>query len=141
MTHPEVDRDCWFASGLRFACTACGDCCGGEPGYIWVTPEDVRRMAEVIGMDLESFHYEYVRRVGNRLTLTEARDGYCVMYKHGVGCRVYDVRPVQCRTYPWWSRTLANRQSWDDESKRCRGMNHGPLHDVEHINRNTWDNG
>ena len=29
----------WYADGLPFTCTQCGDCCTGDPGYVWVTDE------------------------------------------------------------------------------------------------------
>ncbi|MFW5798174.1 MAG: YkgJ family cysteine cluster protein [Planctomycetota bacterium] len=131
----------WYADGLHFRCTRCGDCCGGEPGYIWVTPDDVRRMAEAIGMDLQSFLCEHVREVAGRLSLKERPDGYCVMWEPGRGCRVYTVRPVQCSAYPWWTRILRSRDSWEAEGRRCPGINHGRRHDLDTIRRRLWDNG
>ena len=29
---------------------------------------------------------------------------------------IYDVRPVQCSTYPFWPSLLKNKQSWEEES-------------------------
>ncbi|MFM1805538.1 MAG: hypothetical protein RL136_2417, partial [Planctomycetota bacterium] len=29
----------WYAEGLRFECTQCGNCCSGGPGAVWFTPE------------------------------------------------------------------------------------------------------
>ena len=31
----------WYAEGLRFKCTECGQCCTGAPGYVWVNEEEV----------------------------------------------------------------------------------------------------
>ena len=26
----------WYADGLRFTCTQCGNCCTGQPGFVWI---------------------------------------------------------------------------------------------------------
>ena len=31
----------WYAAGLRFFCTQCGDCCSGAPGFVWVNEEEI----------------------------------------------------------------------------------------------------
>ena len=40
-------------------------------------------------------------------------------------CSVYSVRPLQCRTWPFWDGNLASRSNWDAAGKRCHGINHG----------------
>jgi len=40
----------WYAHGLHFECTRCGDCCRGAPGYVWVREEEVERIARFLGM-------------------------------------------------------------------------------------------
>ena len=42
-----------------------------------------------------------------------------------LGGRVYPVRPLQCRTYPFWPEVLASRQAWQREARRCEGINRG----------------
>ena len=39
----------WFKDGLRFTCTGCGDCCSGAPGFVWVSEEDIERLANHLG--------------------------------------------------------------------------------------------
>ena len=39
----------WYADGLRFACTQCGNCCTGEPGFVWVNDAEIAAIAEVRG--------------------------------------------------------------------------------------------
>jgi len=41
------------------------------------------------------------------------------------GCRVYSVRPAQCRTWPFWEGNLASPEAWEKSTRRCPGMNHG----------------
>ena len=40
----------WYEQGLRFTCTTCGNCCTGGPGYVWVTDEEVDRLAAHLGL-------------------------------------------------------------------------------------------
>ena len=40
-------------------------------------------------------------------------------------CSVYAVRPLQCRTWPFWDGVLASRQNWESAGKRCHGIDAG----------------
>ncbi len=121
----------WYADGLKFTCTQCGNCCSGQPGYVWVTAEDIRRIAEHLGREDGKLRKEEVRRVGFRHSLTEKPGGDCVFLKREGGkalCSIYPVRPVQCRTWPFWDELLKSRRAWDEASQNCPGMNHGQHH-------------
>jgi spermidine synthase len=54
-----------------------------------------------------------------RLSLA-ARDGACVFLK-GRLCSVYEARPTQCRTYPFWPEVMSPL-GWLRESARCEGI-------------------
>jgi hypothetical protein len=41
------------------------------------------------------------------------------------GCSIYQVRPLQCRTWPFWDGNLASKDAWDIASKKCPGMDRG----------------
>jgi Fe-S-cluster containining protein len=114
----------WYAKGLRFRCTACGRCCGGSPGYVWVTDADVRRMAKHKGIPADEFERVYVRTVGDRKSLKEERDGDCVMLEGGK-CSVYPVKPTPCSTFPFWDSVVASPEAWAETAARCPGMDHG----------------
>jgi uncharacterized protein len=43
-------NDPWYRDGLAFACTGCGDCCTGAPGYVWVTRAEIEAMAAALGL-------------------------------------------------------------------------------------------
>jgi hypothetical protein len=135
----------WFADGLRFTCTQCGNCCTGAPGFTWVSESEADTLAWRLGMDGESFRARYTRLVWRggeqRRTLVEKRGGDCVFFVHGQGCTVYQDRPKQCRTWPFWGRIVASRADWDDAARECPGMNRGALHPAGHIAATAADDG
>ncbi len=129
----------WFKDGLRFKCTGCGQCCTGSAGAVWFSPEEADAMAKHLDMELTEFIKKYTRRIGNRLSLTEIkRDGnYDCVFLDGKRCTIYDVRPKQCRTYPWWPENVNSPQDWKEEGVRCEGINHpdAPLISLQEIQK------
>ncbi len=117
----------WWGEGLRFACTQCGRCCTGDPGYVWVDSKEVRRLAARIGRDPDDFGRRYLRRIGERLSLIEKTNGDCVFYEAGTGCTVYPDRPRQCRTYPFWPDVVLSPESWQREGESCPGIDQGSV--------------
>lgn len=39
-------------------------------------------------------------------------------------CTVYNAKPLQCTTYPFWTGNLVGEAEWKAESVRCEGINH-----------------
>jgi Fe-S-cluster containining protein len=71
-------------------------------------------MAELMKIDLGSFASIYVKAVYGRLSLQERlRDGeyHCCLFDPFTNrCLVYEARPEQCRTFPFWDAYRANYQ-------------------------------
>ena len=133
------DRRPWYADGLAFECLRCGRCCAGpEEGYVWVTPAEIAALAGHLSVPQADFEVRFVRRVNGRYSLTESpanRD--CIFLRYDdqghCQCRVYPVRPTQCRTWPFWPLNLARPENWVLAGTRCPGVNRGSLHDVDEI--------
>ncbi len=123
----------WFEEGLRFECRRCGDCCRGEPGYVWVTLEEAASMAALLQMSLADFQATALRRVGARMSLIEKPNGDCIFWEDGAGCTVYQARPIQCRTFPFWKDNVRSREAWRRLQKRCPGVSHGKKHSAQKI--------
>ena len=123
----------WYCDGLRFTCARCGDCCRGEEGYVWITADDIVRMADELEMTPEDFFRAYVREVEGAFSLKEMRNGDCILYDEG--CRAYKVRPVQCRTFPFWPEYLSSPKAWKRAAIRCPAVDSGKLHRIEDIQR------
>lgn len=86
-------------------------------------------------METADFLASHTRRVDGRLSLREESDGRCVLFEGGTGCRAYEARPRQCRTWPFWTRIVATPAAWDREAADCPGMGKGEVVGAEEIER------
>lgn len=134
----------WYGGGLHFTCTQCGNCCTGGPGYVWISQKELQRLADHLKLSVRQVIKQYCRKIGNQYSLKELRntrgeydciflkeekvpvekDGQQVVHTKR-GCTIYPVRPLQCRTWPFWDGNLASPEMWALSSQRCHGMNNG----------------
>lgn len=137
-----VSGEPWYRDGLRFACTRCGNCCGGASGSVLVSDAEVDALALRTGLRPEEFRAIYTRRLrGGSVSLRERSDGTCVLYDAARGCTVHPDRPRQCRTWPFWRSVVHSPERWADEARVCPGIGRGPLHSAEQIERALEDDG
>ena len=108
----------WYHEGIRFGCTGCGACCR-QQGYVWLGAIDVIRMATYLGLSIPDFRARYTRDVPvpgqpqPGVSLRFLPHG-CVFLEDATNrCTVYDVRPLQCRAFPFWPHTVASKEMWD----------------------------
>jgi Fe-S-cluster containining protein len=124
----------WYKDGLKFKCTGCGDCCTGAPGYVWVNQAEIDALAERLEMDPAKFEKKYVRQIGVRRSLNEYKNGDCVFFDNeSRKCTVYEQRPRQCRTWPFWNSNLKSPEAWAETCESCPGSGKGKLYQLEHI--------
>src|SRR5213078_1202364 len=64
----------WYADGLRFTCSQCGNCCTGGPGFVWISEAEVERLAKHLGLSAAETVNRYCRRIGSRVSLKESRN-------------------------------------------------------------------
>ncbi len=124
----------WFQDGLRFECTQCGDCCTGAPGFVWVNKAEIEALAARLGLSVELFERQYVRQVGVRKSLTERPNGDCDFFdQEKRKCTVYEDRPRQCRTWPFWDSNVRNPAAWKATCEVCPGSGQGKLYSVDQV--------
>lgn len=124
----------WYAPGLHFSCTQCGNCCTGPTGVVYVSDEEAALIAEYRNMALADFLKEYCEKRYGRWILKEVAHeerGYdCVFLRWHARtgkalCSIYPVRPTQCWTWPFWKDNLRSQKAWDNAAKTCPGMSQG----------------
>ena len=74
----------------EFVCLRCGNCCRGD-GCVWLSRDDVTRIARHLGLKRGEFLRRFTRRVEDRLALTDqpGPERACVFYEEGVGCAIH----------------------------------------------------
>lgn len=122
----------WYHAGLSFTCTHCGRCCGGAPGHVWVSPEEMNAIAEHLRLPLDQFQRRHTRRAERGRSLLEHADGDCEFLRRQADgkayCGIYEVRPLQCRTWPFWKSNLRSLRAWKLTGRDCPGINQGTHH-------------
>ncbi len=129
-------EDAFYKNGLKFECQRCSACCRYEPGYVFLSKIDVKVLSENLKISEEEFFKKYCRKVKiggfTRISLEEKKNYDCIFWEDG-GCKVYNFRPLQCRTYPFWRPYLESEEDWNALSSSCPGVNKGKIHPAEEI--------
>ncbi len=89
-------------------------------------------MAAHLGVSEEQFLKRYCRQVMDRVSLIEYSNGDCVFYSPD-GCKIYDVRPSQCRRFPFWKHVMASPKEWEKLKEKCPGIGRGKLYSQDEI--------
>lgn len=137
---PWMPKAPWYQDGLSFACTQCGNCCTGTPGYVWFNDDEARAMADYLKIKPQTFRQRYAHTINGRWSLNEQQTphGYdCVFLDRDdqdkALCRIYPVRPTQCRTWPFWPENLNRPADWQRAAKTCPGIDQGKLYTLQQI--------
>jgi len=131
---PRPDPSPWYREGLHFECTQCGNCCTGAAGYVWVTDEEIRSIADYLDKPIGEVRLLHTRPARGRVSLNEHLNGDCIYFDpHRRGCTIYPVRPLQCRTWPFWPGNVASPEAWKETCRDCPGSGQGPLVPLEVI--------
>jgi Fe-S-cluster containining protein len=135
--------------GLRFRCTCCGNCCTGPEGYVLYTPAEAAAIATRLNISLDDFVRDFTKQtfLGPSLREKPSTHGLdCVFLDREkipgkAVCGIYEDRPAQCRTWPFWKSVIKTSQSWAVASRHCPGINTGPLTPPQQIRilRDTVD--
>jgi Fe-S-cluster containining protein len=132
----------FFAEGLRFSCKRCSACCRFEAGYVFLSQKDASVLCAALNIQYGDFLETYCRWVPSdnresQLSLKEKQNYDCVFWspKYGEGCSVYESRPLQCRTFPFWTSVMSSKKKWKMTAKDCPGMDQGTFYSQDSIKK------
>lgn len=101
---------------------------------MWVSEAEAAELAQAMQLSEDDFRDRFMRRVGPRWSLVEYPDGDCIFLDPKTrGCLVYAARPLQCRTWPFWSSNLKSPKTWERTCESCPGAGTGQVYTLEQI--------
>lgn len=125
----------WWSEGIRFECQGSGKCCTshGEFGFVFLTLSDRKRFAKYFKISTTQFTKKYCEKTNGVYHLIESKTNPDCQFLKNKSCSVYEARPTQCRTWPFWPEVM-NAKSWKKEvASFCPGVGKGKLHTKEEI--------
>jgi len=128
---PEI----FYKKGIRFTCQGSGRCCtsGTEEGYVYLTVEDRSQIASHLGLSMHQFTKRYLGKTKNEFHFKQLSP-HCP-FLNQQQCSIYTVRPLQCRTWPFWPENM-KKSTWEKEVKKvCAGIGKGTLYTMTEIEK------
>lgn len=126
----------WFHKGLRFSCTQCGNCCRTHDSYayVYLAEADIQALSQHLQLDRATFLEQHCQSEDGWTTLRIDQPACPFLNEEG-GCSVYQARPKQCRSWPFWAENLP-KATWEGPvSDCCPGIGKGPLIPATEIQR------
>jgi Fe-S-cluster containining protein len=115
---------------LRFECQpGCTRCCE-QQGFVYLTEDDLVRIAGFVGLTVWEFERRYVYRTKKLLRLRVPRHSQCHFLREG-GCSIHPVKPTQCRIFPFWPELVDSKREWKKTGAWCPGIGKGELVQIE----------
>lgn len=124
-------RSYFFDRGIRFACRCCGACCNGAPGVVRVNEQEISAIAAYSGISVSRVVGDFLYPWEDGYAVREDHDGRCLFFEDG--CRIYPVRPIQCRTFPFWFSNMRSEARWETIRNECPGIGSGHLYTKNEI--------
>ncbi len=127
----------YYTQGLRFTCRQCSTCCRHDPGFVFLSFTDLERIVTVLDSTPAEVLRQYCRIVDvgggrRRISLIERSNYDCIFWQQGK-CTIYEARPLQCRSFPFWHEFVYDQARWEECAKSCPGIGEGPVHSAEEI--------
>ncbi|MGX2983123.1 YkgJ family cysteine cluster protein [Helicobacter sp. 23-1045] len=124
LTQKKLTKDGFGFSFNPSKCAECGGkCCIGESGYIFLSKDEMGKIAEFLGLNFGDFTSRFVRQVGVKYSLIEKpyQNGFaCIFFDESTRqCQIYPVRPAQCKEFPFWDIFKNNT---DGAKRECEGV-------------------
>ncbi|MFX0075215.1 MAG: YkgJ family cysteine cluster protein [Candidatus Hermodarchaeota archaeon] len=145
MSSTEIKLSKALENGIEFSCQMCGSCCRGfNEGEVYLYQDDINRLIKSLNItkksELRKFAKKYFKVIDDSFFWKEpgAARGKTYRYKslgfkftgddehcqflEGNRCSVHEIRPFQCRCFPFWLMLVSNRKNFIDYSKKCPGL-------------------
>jgi uncharacterized protein len=122
-----------YEDGIRFECQGSGRCCTsrGAYGYVYLTEKDQRRLARFLEMSKQEMKRRYCDLTQGWVHLKDPQ--LDCAFLEDKRCTVYEARPEQCRTWPFWPENMQAKVWREEIASFCPGIGKGRLYTKEEI--------
>jgi len=143
------NKNKWFLledapASLPFDCTGCGKCCKVQ-GTVVMSHKEVVLAAKLLNISVHRFKVLYVEEEqempqDGSIGWVKLRDkgaadnSACIFLNDNNQCNIYEARPLQCLSYPFWPSIMASRKSWNEEVV----LSGDPPEEISTINGKYW---
>ncbi len=136
----QTEKKEWWHDGVQFSCQGSGKCCvsHGEFGFVYMTLADRKRMAKSLQMSTSVFTKKYCRKSDGFYHLIDGANQACIFLKNK-SCSVYEGRPTQCRTWPFWPEVMGAKTWKNEVAKFCPGVGKGKTWSKQEIEKALQD--
>src|SRR3954454_25105219 len=111
---------------MRFSCQrGCTRCCT-QKGWVYLSVDDVARLAAFLGMRTSELRRRYLYCTKHTIRLRKPRQGQCPFLKAD-GCSVHPAKPTQCRVFPLWPELIEDKKELEETAQWCPGIGKGNL--------------
>ncbi len=114
-----------------FDCTRCGKCCYG-PGNVYFSKkelENIKKYLKFKDTDWKIFQSKIIHKEKNGLYIHKTHNK-CIFLNDKNQCQIYPVRPLQCRTFPFWYSHFENQKYLLELTRQCPGSNILPKNQI-----------
>jgi len=114
-----------YPKKVRFECQRCAQCCGDSSHRgrnVLLLESEVRQISNKTGLRPLSFASRSLRIQPYRYRMKK-RNGKCI-FLDGKACRIYNIRPLICRFYPF-SLKMGDNGYRFEVSEECPGIGLG----------------
>lgn len=110
---------------FEFSCNRCNRCCRCS-GTVYFSREDLENITTFLrlGRSEKTFLKKRLFRDFQNGYYAYNSSKACYFLDEDQGCRIYPVRPLQCRTYPFWPSNFETGADYRALKKECEGVGH-----------------
>jgi len=103
----------------NFVCRKCGNCC--KRGFVYIKKDDIKKISTFFRITQKDFINQYTENILWLGRVLKFKGDKCIFLNSNNLCLIYNVRPLQCRTFPGWG-WIVKKTNWQEEIKDfCEG--------------------
>ena len=126
-----------YADGIKFECQGSSNCCvsRGSYGYVYLSKKDIMKISKSKNLKIKDFVALFCDKTDGFIHLKEDIKNKECQFLNKKKCTIYEARPTQCRTWPFWSENM-RAKNWSSEIKNfCPGIGRGKLFSQNKIDK------